>query len=146
MKQHRIDVHAHYITEKYRAALQAAGHGRPSGMQGIPAWSMDLAIATMDRLDIGSALLSVSAPGLHFGDDTAARELARHVNDAGAEAVRRYPARFGLFASLPCPMSMDLSRKPAMPLMNSRRTAWCSRPITMVSILATAGSIRYSRS
>jgi 6-methylsalicylate decarboxylase len=102
-KRRRIDVHAHYITEKYRAALQAAGHGRPSGMHGIPAWSMELAIATMNRLDIGSALLSVSAPGLHFGDDTAARELARHLNDAGAEAVRRHPTRFGLFASLPLP-------------------------------------------
>jgi hypothetical protein len=54
-------------------------------MPGIPAWSIDLPIATMDRLGIGSALLSISAPGLHFGDDTAARELTRHVNDAGAE-------------------------------------------------------------
>ena len=98
----RIDVRAHCVTEKYRAALQAAGQGRPSGMPGMPApaWSIDQPIATMDRLGIGSALLSILAPGLHFGDDTAARELTRHVNDAGAEPCR-YPTRFGLIASLP---------------------------------------------
>jgi hypothetical protein len=99
-KRRRIDVRAHCVAQKYRAALQAAGHGRPSGMPGIPAWSIDLPTATMDRLGIGSALLSISAPGLHFGDDTAARELTRHVNDAGAEPCR-YPTHFGLIASLP---------------------------------------------
>lgn len=53
---------------------------------------MDLAIATMDRLDIGSALLSVSAPERHFGDDTVTRELARQVNEAGAKRHARLPA------------------------------------------------------
>lgn len=40
---------------------------------------------------------------MHFGDDTAARRLAREVNDDGATAVRDHPGRFGLFASLPLP-------------------------------------------
>lgn len=65
---------------------------------------MDLAIATMDRLDIGSALLSVSAPERHFGDDTVTRELARQVNEAGAKRHAH-----GLLASLPLPMSMEMN-------------------------------------
>ena len=99
----RVDVHAHYLPEKYRTALAAAGHSKPSGMPGIPAWSADQHIAVMDRLGIQTSLLSISAPGLHFGDDTAAGYLARCCNDEGAKAARTYPKRFGLFASLPLP-------------------------------------------
>ena len=62
-----------------------------------------MAIAAMDELNIGTAVLSVSSPGVHFGDDAAARALARIVNDAGAQTVSDHPGRFGLFASLPVP-------------------------------------------
>jgi predicted TIM-barrel fold metal-dependent hydrolase len=99
----RIDVHAHFLPERYRSALVEAGHSKPSGMPGIPAWSADSALSMMDRLRIDSAILSISAPGLHFGDDAAARELARYTNEEGAKAVAAHPRRFGLFASLPLP-------------------------------------------
>src|SRR5690606_40835606 len=61
----RIDVHAHYLPEKYRAALVEAGHSKPSGMPGIPAWSVQQHIEMMDRNGIASSILSISAPGLH---------------------------------------------------------------------------------
>ncbi|WP_250514643.1 amidohydrolase family protein [Caballeronia sp. INDeC2] len=99
----RIDVHAHFLPEHYRSALAAAGHSKPSGMPGIPNWSVEQAIAMMDRLNIDAAVLSISAPGLHFGDDAAARKLARYTNEKGAEAMRAHPTRFGLFAALPLP-------------------------------------------
>lgn len=81
----------------------AAGVTKPSGMPGWPSWDAWSALAAMDRLDIAAALLSISAPGVHFGDDAAARDLARAVNEAGAQAVAAHPSRFGLFASLPLP-------------------------------------------
>ena len=99
----RIDVHAHYLPEKYRSALAAAGHTKPAGMPGIPGWSVDQHLGMMDRLGIESSVLSISAPGLHFGDDAAARVLARYCNEEGAKAVQSRPKRFGLFASLPLP-------------------------------------------
>ncbi|WP_157160293.1 amidohydrolase family protein [Cupriavidus sp. BIS7] len=99
----RIDVHAHYIPPEYRAALEAAGHSKPSGMPAIPPWSAAGHVGMMDSLGIATAMLSISAPGLHFGDDAAARRLARHCNDEGAKAVRAHPGRFGLFAALPLP-------------------------------------------
>jgi predicted TIM-barrel fold metal-dependent hydrolase len=99
----RIDVHAHYLPERYRAALAAAGHSKPSGMPGIPAWSAAQHVEMMDRNGIEASIISISAPGLHFGDDAAARELARHVNDQGAAAAQAFPKRFGVFASLPLP-------------------------------------------
>lgn len=57
----------------------------------------------MDRNGIAAAVLSVSAPGTHFGDAAAARELTRRCNEASAELVAARPDRFGFFASLPLP-------------------------------------------
>jgi len=98
-----IDVHAHFLTPRYVAAAQAAGHRHPDGMPGWPEWDPVRHIELMDQWGVSVALLSVSSPGVHFGDDAAARDLARHVNDAGAEVRRAHPRRFGQFASLPLP-------------------------------------------
>jgi predicted TIM-barrel fold metal-dependent hydrolase len=99
----KLDVHAHYLPEPYRRALERAGHGQPDGMPAIPEWSAEEHVALMDRLGIATALLSVSSPGVHFGDDAAARDLAREVNEAGRRAVVDHPGRFGLLGSLPFP-------------------------------------------
>lgn len=98
----RIDVHHHYIPPKYRSALIAAGQSKPSGMPGIPQWSVEASLGMMDRNGIEAAVISV-VNGVHFGDDAAARELSRHVNEAGANVVSARPDRFGLFATLPLP-------------------------------------------
>ena len=100
---HRIDVHAHYLPPPYRAALVAAGHGHPDGFPHVPDWSAEEHLAVMDRLGIATSLLSVSSPGVHFGDAAAARDLAREVNEIGRRAVVDHPGRFGLLASLPLP-------------------------------------------
>lgn len=102
-----IDVHAHYLSDAYRAALLTAGHERPDGMPAIPSWSANEHIAMMDRLGIRAAMLSVSSPGVTFlasSDQHAAPDpiaLARHVNDVAAEAIAEHPGRFGAWASLP---------------------------------------------
>jgi hypothetical protein len=73
------------------------------GIASLPKWSLKEALATMDRLGVETAFLSISSPGVHFGDDAAARTLARQLNEEGARLVREYPGRFGLFASTPLP-------------------------------------------
>ncbi len=99
----RVDVHAHFLPAFYREALAAAGVERPDGMPGVPAWSPAAALAAMDRLGVRTAMLSISSPGVHFGDDAAAVALARRVNAAGAALRRAHPGRFGVFAALPLP-------------------------------------------
>lgn len=103
MSRRRIDVHAHFVPEVYGQALVAAGITRPDGIKATPEWSEDLHLATMDRLDVETAILSISTPGVHFGDDVAAASLARSVNEEAAAVRARNPGRFGFFASLPLP-------------------------------------------
>ena len=98
-----IDFHAHIVPGFYRDAAVAAGAGRPDGMPGFPDWSADAALAMMDRNGIGLAVASVSSPGVHFGDDAAARRLARAVNEFNADLAARHPERFAFLASLPLP-------------------------------------------
>lgn len=99
----RIDVHAHFVPNFYRDALVAAGKSRPDGIKAIPGWSAEEHLETMDRLRVTRSYLSISSPGVHFGDDTAAADLARRCNDEAAELTARHPGRFGWFANVPLP-------------------------------------------
>jgi predicted TIM-barrel fold metal-dependent hydrolase len=98
-----VDVHAHFVTDSYVRQATAAGHEHPDGMDGWPSWSVEAHLDLMDRHRIATAMLSVSSPGVHFGDDAAARRLAREVNEDAALVAADYPDRFGFFASLPLP-------------------------------------------
>jgi len=114
-----IDVHAHYVTDSYLTAAIEAGHQKPDGMPGWPRFSVIDELAMMDRQGIGRAVLSISSPSVHFGDDRSARGLASEVNDFGANVVADYPDRFGLFTSLPLP---DLRGRPGRGRTSPRRS------------------------
>ena len=99
----RIDVHAHFLPDFYNDALVEAGQTHPDGMPAIPKWSQEAAFAMMDKLQIKAAVLSISSPGVHFGDDLKAKQLARRVNEEGTRLRQAHPGRFGLFALTPLP-------------------------------------------
>ncbi|HTY31766.1 amidohydrolase family protein [Mycobacterium sp.] len=98
-----VDVHTHFVTDWYAAQAGAAGHRLPDGMPTWPTWSAATHLELMDGSGIDAAVLSVSSPGVHFGDDDAARLLARRLNEFAADIVREHPRRFGWFATLPLP-------------------------------------------
>lgn len=98
----KIDLHVHYIPEAYREALLNCGEKNPDGFP-TPAWTPKEHLETMDRLGITTSMLSLSSPHINFGDKNSTKALARNVNEYGAELVRKYPGRFGLFATLPLP-------------------------------------------
>ncbi|MFD3310534.1 amidohydrolase family protein [Streptomyces sp. NPDC058694] len=98
-----IDVHAHLLPDFYVQQATAAGHTHPDGMGSWPSWSVQAHLELMDRNGIETAMLSMSSPGVHFGDDKEARLLARRVNEYTAELTRDHPGRFGNFASVPLP-------------------------------------------
>ena len=98
----RIDVHFHYLSPEYREKMIDAVGGSPDGFA-APQWSAEAALAMMDRMGIATGMLSVSSPGVHFGNDAKARVLARSVNEFAARTMTDHRGRFGGFASLPLP-------------------------------------------
>lgn len=95
----RIDVHFHLIPPFYSEAVYAAGRGPAIGK--YPDWSPQLALELMDACGVEVALTSLAQPGVGFGDEASAQELARRCNDYAAELVARWPKRFGAFATVP---------------------------------------------
>ena len=102
---HRIDVHHHFVPQVYKDALIAQGSACPApGYQPpLQNWTVERSLDQMDQAGIATSMISVTTPGIHFGDDAAAKKLARQCNDAGAKMVQDRPLRFGLFAALPLP-------------------------------------------
>ncbi len=95
-------MHHHLIPTPYLSELRRLGVREVAGRE-VPEWSSELSLGVMDRHAIEMAVPSVSAPGLHFGDDAKARTLARRCNESSAEIVSAHPTRFGLFAAVPLP-------------------------------------------
>jgi predicted TIM-barrel fold metal-dependent hydrolase len=96
-----VDLHQHVIPDFYWEASNEDGNA--AGGITPPRWSLDGAIAYLDEARIDLAIPSISTPGVHFGDDAAARKLARRVNEYLADLKRRRPDRLGGFAALPLP-------------------------------------------
>ena len=96
-----VDLHQHVIPDFYWEASNEDGYA--AGGITPPRWTLDGAIAYLDEAGIDVAVPSISTPGVHFGDDVAARILARRVNEYLADIKRDRPDRFGAFAILPLP-------------------------------------------
>jgi predicted TIM-barrel fold metal-dependent hydrolase len=102
----RIDTHHHVLPPEYRSWLE--GQGQTPGGVPLPTWDASSTIGLMDDLAVATAIVSVSAPGVHLdpavtGPDAVARSWARKVNEFAAELVKDHPDRFGFFATLTLP-------------------------------------------
>ena len=96
-----IDVHHHILPDVFYRATNDA-HDPVGGIKPAP-WSKESTLSFMDDAGIDVAITSISTPGVHMGDDAAARDLARQVNELSAELISERPHRFGGFAALPLP-------------------------------------------
>jgi 6-methylsalicylate decarboxylase len=104
-KPRLIDVHQHILPPVYlaeardRLMAQQQGYLPPRILQ----WSPQNALAEMDQNGVATSIVSISTPGIWFGDVQSARTLARKCNEYGAQLVNDYHGRFGFFASAPLP-------------------------------------------
>jgi 6-methylsalicylate decarboxylase len=98
-----VDVHHHLSTASYVEFVAAKANlpqrQRQMLLNGTPAKSLE----DMDRAGVVTSMISLTTPGVWFGDDRAARKLARETNDHFATVVADHPGRYGLFAVLPLP-------------------------------------------
>jgi 6-methylsalicylate decarboxylase len=95
----RIDIHHHLAPPSYIPELTS----RKTNQRPLEEWTPQKSLDVMGRAGISTSMVSISEPGVWFGDDAEARRIARETNEWGASLVCDYPGRFGLFASLPIP-------------------------------------------
>ena len=95
-------------------------------------------IEDMDRGGVAAAVVSITNPGLWFGDAAVTRRLARACNDYGAKLVQDHPTRFGLFAAMPLPdvdatlkeiaYAYDTLKADGVGLLTSYGDTWLGNP------------------
>jgi predicted TIM-barrel fold metal-dependent hydrolase len=95
----RIDVHHHLSSPGFIAEIA----GRRTGQAPLMKWTVGQSLDDMDKGGVATSILSISEPGVFFGNFDAARKLARETNDFGAKLIAEHPGRFGMFATVPLP-------------------------------------------
>ena len=95
----RIDVHHHFAPPAWVTDVA----GRPLLNPANTRWRPEHSIEDMDRGGVAASVISITNPGLWFGDAAQTSRLSRACNEYGAELVQAHPTRFGLFAAIPLP-------------------------------------------
>ena len=101
----RIDVHHHFLPPAYMKEEHERinfGHGAVPSAQ-ILSWTPARSLEVMDQNGVATSIVSITTPGVWYGDAAAARRLARGWNDYAADQIRNHPSRYGQFAAAPLP-------------------------------------------
>src|SRR4029077_15313206 len=135
-----IDVHSHIVPPFYLAENRERIAGSRGGeiSRAWLEWTPQQSLAAMDEHGVETAVLSLSTPGVWFGNAEEARTTARRVNEYGAELVRDHPGRFGLFAAIPLPdtegslreieYGLDVLKADGIGLLTSYGDKWLGDP------------------
>src|SRR5215470_20413457 len=87
----RIDVHHHFSPPKWIAEVKGRELLQPANTNWTPAKSIE----DMDKGGVAAAMISITNPGLWFGDKEVTRRIAHECNEYGAKLVQQHPTRFG---------------------------------------------------
>jgi predicted TIM-barrel fold metal-dependent hydrolase len=100
-----VDTHHHIYPPRYTTAnlkrLMEDSSALPA--TAYTGWTPRLAIEQMDKAGVRSAVVSMTSPGVWFGEGEEGRSWARDCNEFGAQMARDFPGRFGMFAAIPLP-------------------------------------------
>ena len=126
-----IDVHHHFVAPAY---LDAMRQHFPQDGSVTMNWTPEKSLAEMDANGVATAIVSVTQPGIWYGDAEAARSLARRCNEYAAQMVRDRPKRFGFFAVIPLPdtegslreieYALDVLKADGIGLLSSYGDTW----------------------
>ena len=94
-----VDLHAHLTPPQYIQDLAGTNLLQPPTL----AWTVGKHLEDMDAAGVDLTILSVTTPGIWFGDKDKARRMARYTNDYAARLATEYPKRFGSFTAIPLP-------------------------------------------
>lgn len=97
----RVDVHHHAVVPAWATEVSRFAPDRP-----VRPWSVGSALRSMDHHQVAHAVVSLTAPGVYFGDASRARTAARRANEELADTFASLgddETRFSFFAALPLP-------------------------------------------
>ena len=94
-----IDVHHHFGPPAWVAEVK----GRPLLQTPNTTWTPAKSIEDLDRGGLAAAIVSITNPGLWFGNKDVTRRLSRACNEYAAKMAQDHPTRFGFFAAMPLP-------------------------------------------
>ena len=135
-----IDVHSHIIPPFYLAENRDRIAGSRGGeiSRAWLEWTPQQSLAAMDEHGVETSILSLSTPGVWFGNAEEARATARRINEYGADLVRQHRGRFGLFAAIPLPdtegslreieYAIDVLKADGVGLLTSYGDKWLGDP------------------
>ena len=100
-----IDTHHHIYPPRFTTSnltrLMADTGALPASA--YTSWSPQAALEQMDKAKVRSAVVSMTSPGIWWGDTEEGRIWARVCNEFGAQMAKDFPGRFGMFAAIPLP-------------------------------------------
>ena len=100
-------MHHHFGSPEWVAMTKTR---QSQGFQTWQPYTPARAIEDMDRGGVSKSMISITTPGIWFGNRDETIRIARHENEYGAKMVSDFKGRFGLFAVLPLP-DVDASLK-----------------------------------
>lgn len=130
-----IDMHHHVFPAQFLdiARVQTANPAI------VEQWTLQRTLEEMDRNGIGMAVVSITQPGVWFGNVEQGRALARQCNEYMARLRVDHPGRFGFFAALPLPdvegslrelaYALDVLKADGIGLMTSYGDKWPGDPL-----------------
>lgn len=147
----RIDTHYHVAPPVWIEAMDR----RNLMAQQWDGWSVAKAIEDMDWDGVARSIVSITLPGVWFGDAAEARVLARACNDYMAKLRDNHPGRFGVFAAVPMPdidgtlaeitYALDELKADGIGFLTSYRDKWFGDPAftPIMDELDRRGAIAY---
>jgi len=133
-KPFRIDIHHHFGPAVWVAEVK----GRPLLQPANTTWTPAKSLEDMDRGSVAASVISITNPGLWFGDKAVTSRLARACNEYAAKLVQDHPTRFGFFAAMPLPdvdatlkeiaYAYDTLKADGVGLFTSYNDTWLGNP------------------
>jgi predicted TIM-barrel fold metal-dependent hydrolase len=135
-----IDVHNHVIPPFYLSENRDRIAGSRGGeiSRAWLDWTPQQSIDAMDEHGVETAVLSLSTPGVWFGNAETARSTARRFNEYASELAGKHSRRFGLFAAIPLPdtegslreieYAFDVLKADGIGLLTSYGDKWLGDP------------------
>ena len=134
--QGAIDVHHHIFPPAFLKATESFSIGVSRAR--MVDWNAHRSLVEMDSCGVATAIVSITNPGIWFGNTQAAAKLARECNDYSARLAKDHPGRFGFFAAIPLPdtegslreieYSLDVLKADGIGLMSNYGDRWPGDP------------------